>query len=56
MSTGRQYPIAGKPDVELKAPQHRFGTGFGKPRFPEKIDHTTKLTYLVGPDSWYTVS
>ena len=30
----------------------RFGTGFGKPRFPD-IDLDTTLADLVGRDSWF---
>ena len=43
-----------KPDNALANPQHRFGEGFGKPRFPEEtITMSTTLADLVGPDSWF---
>ena len=34
-------------------PNDRYGSGFGKPKFPEKITPRTTLSELVGPDSWY---
>ncbi len=44
------------PDNALITPQHRFGTGFGKPRFPnDTITISTTLADLVGPDSWFIV-
>lgn len=45
--------LAMKPDAALLSPQQRFGTGFGKPRFPTSITLTTTLADLVTPDSWY---
>jgi len=46
--------LALKPDNALITPQHRFGTGFGKPRFPnDTITISTTLADLVGPDSWF---
>lgn len=45
--------LAVKPDNALIAPQHRFGTGFGQPRFPNTITMSTTLADLVGPDSWF---
>lgn len=44
-----------KPDPEVGLPQNRFGTGFGKPRFPQAINlsSTTTLADLVGTDSWF---
>ena len=35
-------------------PQNRFGTGFGKPKFPTNISLSTTLADLAGPDSWFT--
>jgi len=49
--------LAIKPDDNLSTPQNRFGTGFGKPRFPETITLSTTLADLVGKlgtDSWFT--
>jgi hypothetical protein len=46
--------LAIKPDVPLLAPKNRFGTGFGKPK-PVQITASTKLSDLVGEDSWYTI-
>ena len=40
----------------LKNPLHRFGTDFGKPKFPKFIDENTRLCYLVNEDSWYTIN
>jgi hypothetical protein len=34
-------------------PRDRFGTGFGKPRFPTKLTPSTTLAELVGVDSWF---
>lgn len=45
--------LAIKPDAVLLSPQQRFGTGFGKPRFPTSITLTTTLADLVTTDSWY---
>lgn len=46
--------LAVKSDNALITPQHRFGTGFGKPRFPtDTITMSTTLADLVGPDSWF---
>ena len=45
--------LAVKPAADLKSPQDRYGSGFGKPKFPESITATTTLTDLVGSDSWY---
>jgi hypothetical protein len=39
----------------LQEPMHRFGTGYGKPKFHEEITETTKLSDLVNEDSWYTI-
>ena len=41
-----------QPDTLPHFPQHRFGTEFGKPQFPQ-IDQTTTLAGLAGPDSWF---
>jgi len=46
--------LAVKPSNALMTPQNRFGTGFGKPRFPnEAITVSTTLADLVGADSWF---
>ena len=37
------------------APENRFGTGFGKPKFPERIRASKVLSDLVAEDSWYTM-
>ena len=46
--------LAVKPALELQSPQDRFGSGFGKPKFPNFITISTTLADLVGSDSWYT--
>jgi hypothetical protein len=45
--------IAIKPETGAKIPQHRFGRGFGKPKFPTTITLSTTLADLVGVDSWF---
>jgi len=40
--------------ADLNSPQDRYGSGFGKPKFPDSITGTTILADLVGSDSWYT--
>ena len=35
---------------------NRYGTGFGKPRFPENVTQTTTLADLAGKDSWFAVN
>ena len=42
-----------KPSNVVTAPKSRFGTGFGKPLFPEEICPTTELADLVTEDSWF---
>ena len=42
-----------KPKGDLATPQ-KFGMGFGKPKFPERIERSTTLSDLVGTDSWST--
>ena len=37
-------------------PCYRYGTGFGKPRFPENVSQNTALADLVGKDSWFTMN
>jgi len=37
-------------------PSNRFGTGFGKPRFPIAITHSTTLADLATHDSWFLFS
>src|SRR6218665_2982241 len=44
--------LAIKPATYVLKPQHRFGTGFGKPKFPESLSITTTLADLVGVDSY----
>ena len=38
-------------DLPMRAPQQCFGTGFGKPKFPE-LSPTTRLADLANPDCW----
>ena len=45
-----------KPDEELASPCNRFGSGFGKPKFPENISESTSLADLAGSDSWFTLN
>ncbi len=42
-----------KPEAEMSRPLQRFGTGFGKPKFPEDINLNTSLVDLLSPDSWF---
>ena len=42
-----------QPDFPVTNPQGRFGTGLGKPRFPDDLTEKTTLADFVGPDSWY---
>ncbi|KAJ4930285.1 hypothetical protein JOQ06_019290 [Pogonophryne albipinna] len=39
-------------DLPMRAPQQRFGTGFGKPKFPV-LSPTTRLADLANPDCWF---
>ena len=39
-------------DLPMQAPQQRFGTGFGKPKFPV-LSPTTRLADLANPDCWF---
>lgn len=41
------------PQRDLPLPHNRFGSGFGKPKFPENISSETSLGELVGQDSWF---
>ena len=44
--------LAVKPNSDRQpAQQHRFGTGYGKPKFPVNVESKT-LAGLVGPESW----
>ena len=43
--------LAIKLDAVLLSPQQRFGSGFGKPRFPMSIPLTTAPADLVTTDS-----
>jgi hypothetical protein len=45
--------MAVKPETYSKVPQHRYGTDFGKPKFPTTITLSTTLADLVGVDSWF---
>lgn len=45
--------LAMKPDAVVFQPQHRFGTGFGKPKFPQSVTLSTTLADFVGNDSWF---
>lgn len=42
-----------KPDTDQTIPNNRFGTEFGKPKFPTTITLSTTLDSLVGRDSWF---
>jgi len=44
-----------QPANELQSPQNRFGSGWGKPRFPLSINLSTRLCNLVDSDSWFTI-
>jgi len=44
-----------QPATDLQSPQSRFGSGWGKPRFPSSIDLSTTLCDLVDADSWFTI-
>ena len=37
--------------LPMRAPQFRYGTGFGKPKFPT-LSTTTSLAVLVNPNCW----
>ena len=41
-----------QPSDARAIPTQRFGTGFGKPKFPADITSTTRLGDLVTCDSW----
>lgn len=47
--------LAVRPDKEITVPKERFGSGFGKPKFPSVVTPSTTLADLVSADSWYTV-
>lgn len=53
LSSLKQKLFAVKPPEPRLAPHSRFGAGFGKPKFPECITESTRLSDLVGPDSWF---
>lgn len=44
-----------KPEIRPEAPSQRHGTGFGRPTFPAAPSAETRLTDLVGVDSWFTL-
>ena len=35
------------------APTKHYGSGFGKPKFPEHLEPTSRLYDFAGEDSWY---
>jgi hypothetical protein len=41
-------------DVQICQPKYRFGTGYGKPKFPDVSD-ACNLEDLVGSDAWFTI-
>ena len=45
-----------KLDQAVITPCNRYGTGFGKPRFPENVSQNTTLANLAGKDSWFTMN
>ena len=47
--------LVSKPIDGMALPHDRYGTGFGKPKFPTAITDTTRLGDLVSADSWYIV-
>lgn len=42
-----------RPDTPRQLPENRFGTGFGKPRFPTEVNLGSKLADFVTEDSWF---
>jgi len=48
--------LATKPDGDFVTPLDRYGTGFGKPKFPSNISESTTLADLVSKDSWFTMN
>lgn len=48
----RKRLINVQPGDEVIIPVDRFGTGYGKPKFPDDIISTTRLGDLVSSDSW----
>ena len=44
--------LAVKPAADLIEPQDRYGSGFGKQKFPDSITANTTLTDIVGSESW----
>ena len=42
-----------KPSEIPNSPVNRFETGYGKPKFPTNISHSTTLTNLIDQDSWF---
>lgn len=48
--------LAAKPDSHVSSPENRFGTGFGKPTFPEHISESTELSDFVSKDSWFSMA
>ena len=45
-----------KPDQAVITPCKRYGTGLGKPRFPENVSQNTTLADLAGKDSRFTMN
>jgi hypothetical protein len=48
--------LANKPDADIVTPTTRFGTGLGKPKFPNDLSATTTLADVVTPDPWFAFS
>jgi len=51
-----QQLLTVKPNRTTHLPAHRFGAGFGKPKFPTNINQSTILANLVDEDSWFLFS
>ena len=47
--------LALQPEDDIRRPYNRYGTGFGKPNFPQSIEESTSLSDLVTEDSWFTL-
>ena len=45
--------LAVKPSDPVTSPSNRFGTGFGKPSFPDKVTVSSKLSDFITEDSWF---
>ena len=42
-----------KPAVPVNVPDSRYGTGYGKPAFPDKVTASSSLSDFVTADSWF---